>query len=206
MLQQLWLGLAVVGGLSLASPLSAQPGSERADPHLRTDCRLAAQVIRTGNPTPRREWAYGVIRRCDESGPMALADVWRNVASRQPENLGVLFNATRDFNDRRVVDAVADVAREGSAPDATRIYAMALLFNYAVPGLYIDIEDLLNPSDAPAGLGSVSHDTRAHETRAQLGDLRPQVGELLDSIIAREPNGKVGQAAATILGYLRALS
>lgn len=206
MSKQRWLSLVGVSSLALASPLLAQPGGERADPHLRNDCRLAAQVIRTGNPAPRRGWAYGVIRRCDESGPSVLAEVWRAAPPTQPDRLAELFNATRDFNDRRVVDAVADVARERSAPDATRIYAMALLFNYAVPGLYIDIEDLLNPGDAPAGLGSVSHDTRAHATRAQLGDLRPQVGELLDSIIAREPDGNVGQAAATILRYLRALS
>lgn len=187
----------------LSLPLSAQPG-ERDDPHLRNDCRLAAQVIRTGNPAPRREWAMGAIRRCDQSGPATLADAWRTPVPAEPSQLDELFNATRDFNDRRVVDAVATVARDASTPDVTRIYALALLFNYAVPGLYIDTDDLLHPGDTPPGLGGVSHDTRAHTTRAMLGDLRPQVRELLESIIAREPAGRVGVAAATILRYLRA--
>jgi hypothetical protein len=35
---------------AVSTPLSAQPG-ERDDPHLRNDCRLAAQVNRTGDRT-----------------------------------------------------------------------------------------------------------------------------------------------------------
>lgn len=193
------------GTVMLSTPLLAQPallarpGREREDSHLRNDCRLAGQVIRTGHPAPRRQWALDAIRRCDESGPAVIADVWLTAAPGDQGKLRELFNVTRDFNDRRVVDAVATAAREASTPEVTRIFALALLFNYAVPGLYIDTDDLLDPGDTPPGLWGVTHDDRASETRAVLGDLRPVVSELLQSIIVREPQGRVGVAAAAIL-------
>lgn len=195
--------IVALAGVIFSTPLSAQPG-EREDPHLRNDCRLAAQVIRTGNPAPRREWALDVIRRCDQSGPQVLADVWRSAAPTDPEQLAELFNASRDFNDRRVVDAVADLARRSGAPEEARIYALALLYSYAVPGLYIGVDDLL--SGRRPGISSVSHDTRARETRAALGDLRPEICALLAAVVDSERDTRVGTAAAAVLRYLRASS
>jgi hypothetical protein len=186
---------------AVSTPLSAQPG-ERDDPHLRNDCRLAAQVIQTGNPAARRGWALDTIRRCDDSGPQVLADVWRTDPPAEPQALAELFNSTRDFNDRRIVDAVADVARRSGAPETTRIYALTLLYSYAVPGLYIEADDLIN--GARPAISSVTHDARVKETRELLGDLRPAVGELLAGIVAREPRSSVGTAAAAVLRYLRA--
>jgi len=191
----------LAGAVLSAGPLSAQPG-EREDAHLRNDCRLAAQVLRTGHPAPRHAWALGAIRRCDISGPEVLAAVWRERVPSDTVELGELFAATRDFNDRRVVDAVADVARRTQAPETTRIYALALLFNYAAPGLYVDFHDLLHPGSHLPALSSVSHDTRAQETRALLGDLRPAVREILGSVVAAEPASRVGSAAGIVLRLL----
>lgn len=196
------LSLALVAGAVLiAEPLSAQ-ADEREDVRIRNDCRLAAQVLRTGHPAPRRAWALGAIRRCGTSGPSVLADVWRERAPSDTTELGELFAATRDFNDRRVVDAVAEVALRAQAPETTRIYALALLFNYAVPGQYLDFQDLLQPQGILPALSSMSHDTRAHETRAMLGDLRPEVRELLGSVIATEQDSQVGKAAGIVLRLL----
>jgi hypothetical protein len=197
-----WVPIVVAAAALLAfRPLVAQQG-EREDPHLRNDCRLAAQVLRTGHPAPRRTWALDVIRRCDASGPEVLARVWRERAPSDTTELGELFNATRDFNDRRVVDAVADVARQRDAPETTRVYAMTLLFNYAVPGMYINFQHLLQPRGILPSLSSMSHDTRADETRAMLGDLRPEVRQVLESVVASEPGSRVGMAASTVLRVL----
>lgn len=195
------LALVALAAAVVSAPLSAQPG-EREDPRLRNDCRLAAQLLQTGHPAPRRDWALDAIRRCDDSGPQVLAEVWRSAVPSDPEQLAELFNASRDFNDRRVVDAVADLARRTEAPETSRIYALTLLYSYAVPGLYIDTDDLL--SGRRPSIGSVSHDTRAHETRAVLGDLRPEMSTLLAEIAGAERDTKVGTAAATVLRYLRA--
>jgi hypothetical protein len=187
--------------VAASASLAAQPG-ERDDPHLRNDCRLAAQVIQAGNPATHREWALDAIRRCDDSGPQVLADVWRTNAPWDRGALARLFNATRDFNDRRIVDAVADVARRSGAPETTRIYALTLLYSYAVPGLYIEPDDLIN--DVRPAVSAVTHDDRVKQTREILGDLRPAVGELLAGIVAREPGSRVGTAAAAVLRHLRA--
>lgn len=181
--------LIVLAAVLLWKPLSAQSG-ERTDPHLRNDCRLAAQVLRTGNPAPRREWALDAIRRCDVSGPDVISDLWRNAAPSDPGALGQLWNATRHFNDRRIVDAVAEVALRKTAPDTTRIFAFTLLFSYAHPGAYVDEADLLDPGETPPPVSSRTHDTRMDETRARLGGLRPEVAELLETIAAQEPGSR----------------
>lgn len=199
MLRCLGVAVLLVVAVLSSESLSAQPG-EKEDPHLRNDCRLAAQVLRTGHPAPRRQWALDAIRRCDTSGPEVLASVWREAPPADTIELGRLFNATRDFNDRRVVDAVADLARRGDAAETTRIYAFALLFNYAVPGSYIETGALLR--GARPGISFVTHDDRARDTRAILGDLRPGVREILNSVAAAEPDSRVGIAAATVLRNL----
>ena len=191
----------VVATLLVCAPASAQRG-EANDPHLRNDCRLAGQVLRTGNPAPRYEWAMDAIRRCDVSGPVTLASVWREAAPSDTTELGRLFNATRDFNDRRVVDAVADAARRRDAPETTRVYAFALLFNYAVPGRYIIIQQLLQPGEFPPRVRYFTHDDRGDSTRAVLGDLRPEVSALLRSVAVAEPGSRVGVAAQTVLRRL----
>ena len=160
------LALAAVA-LLVCAPLAGQAG-ERQDPHLRNDCRSAAQVLRTGHPAPRREWAMDAIRRCDASGPAVLAGVWREAAPSDIMGLDLLFNSTRDFNDRRVVEAASDIARRREAPETTRIYALALLFNYAVPGRYLNMKQLLEPGEFPPRISFVTHDDRAKATRAIL--------------------------------------
>lgn len=184
----------------VSGPLAGQD-SER-DPHVRNDCRLAEQVLRTGHPSPRKEWAWYAIRLCDISGPQVLADLWRNAAPAEPEQLRRLFSATREFNDRRVVDAVADAALRPGMPETTRIFAFTLLYSYAVPGIYIDARDLLNPGNLPPGTSSFSHDERTYRTRELLGDLRPEVRRILRSVIDAEQNSRVGIAAGTVLRRL----
>jgi hypothetical protein len=198
-----WRAAFAVVAVLAGTPLSAQT-RERDDVHLRNDCRLAAQVISTGHPAPRREWAYGIIRGCDESGPRTLAMAWRTSVPGDPASLGLLVAATRTFNDRSVVDAVSDVARNRDAPEAARVHAFTLLYSYAVPGLYVDAGDLLDRPDAPPAIVAVSHDHHVHQTRASLGDLRPEVGRLLGEVVATEPATRVGCAAASVLRYLHA--
>lgn len=198
-----WIAALGVGAVLAGTPLSAQP-REGDDVHLRNDCRLAAQVIGTGHPAPRREWAYGIIRGCDESGPRILAMAWRSRLPGDAASLGQLVAATRTLNDRSVVDAVSDVARNREAPDAARVHAFALLYSYAVPGLYVNPGDLLDRPDAPPAIIAVSHDHHVHQTRAILGDLRPEVGRLLGEVAAAEQATRVGRAAASVLRYLHA--
>jgi hypothetical protein len=195
--------IASVGVLTVA-PLSAQsPEAENA--HLRNDCRLAAQVLRSGYPAPRRDWAFETIPRCDESGPVVLAELWRTAPPAEPAALAQLYRATRQFNDRRLIDAMIFILRHEQAPETTRVSAGTLLFSYAVPGTYLDADELLGGSESPA-LRRLSHDTRARETRARLGDLRPELKNVLGSVADAEPASRVGRAAATMLKYLGYLS
>lgn len=185
-----------------ARPASAQT-SERQDPHVRNDCRLAAQIIRTGNPSPHRAWAYEAIRYCEESGPDVLVAVWRTAAPENRIALMELVRATGNFNDMRIVNVLAEVFGSGRHSDTTRIYAGVLLYSYAVPGIYLDEDDLLKGEKRSPAMRMVSHDTRADNTRATLGDLRSKVFEVLTSVATAESGGAVGNAARTMVRLLR---
>ena len=123
----------------------------------------------------------------------------------EPAALAQLYRATRQFNDRRLIDALFFVVRRDDRPDATRVSAGTLLFSYAVPGIYLDADELLQGSESP-GISGVSHDLRARQTRALLGDLRPELRTVLGSLVATESETRIGRAARTMLDYLGYLS
>ncbi len=109
-------GLPAILSMLVASSGTFASGEaqESRDVHARNDCRLAAQVIRTGHPAPHVEWAYGAILRCDETGAAVLAERWRTV--RDSAEVGSLPWATWNSPARRIVfDAVAEVVLSNSA-------------------------------------------------------------------------------------------
>jgi hypothetical protein len=181
-----------------AGPISAQP-RESTDVRLRNDCRLAAQVVRTGHPSPHREWAYGVIRQCGESGPPAVAARWLTAPPNEREDLRELIGATAAFHTRNVFDAVATVARAPSANERVRAYALALLHSYAHPGRSLSAEDLLHPPNGrPPRIYSSSHDGNPDDP-ATLGDVTAEVREILRGIIEAEPGTDAARMACEVL-------
>lgn len=192
MLSALWAALA-------ADCLVAQ-SREASDAQHRTDCRLAAQVVRTGHPAPHRDWAFGVIRECSESGPQALAARWRTAPPTQADELVLLVSATRAFHTREVFDAVAAVARTRSNDQLVRVYAMALLQSYARPGTSLSVDDLLQPpqNGRPPRIYAFSHDRNPDDPRT-LGDVEGEVTAILTHIIETEAGTVIARAAAEVL-------
>jgi hypothetical protein len=131
--------------------------------------------------------------------------MWRTALPADSGGLVALITASNSFNDRGLIDAITDVVRRSDAPETTRIHAAALLFSYAVPGIYLNTDDLLDGTSRSPRISAVTHNTRASETRARLGDLRPELAGLLASIIAVEPRSPTGRVAATLLRYLHTL-
>ena len=74
---------------------------------LRSDCRLAAQVIASGSLAPKKVWAYGFIRECPEAGE-ALAWAWNR--SLRAGDLGDREYVSTTMLDSRVLTAVTTVA------------------------------------------------------------------------------------------------
>jgi hypothetical protein len=127
--------LLMVSGIVLAllapSGQAAAQGRKREaeDVHLRSDCRLASEVLTTGTPRPHWRWAIETIYRCDESGAVVLAYLWASPPTDSFE-IRKLVYASRSLRDLRVLDAVLEAAESESASQLTRLSALRVLASY----------------------------------------------------------------------------
>lgn len=86
----------------LAAAVPARAQDERlAEVRERNDCRLAAQVLATGHPHPRYEWARSTIVNCEDEGPAYFASQWRT-APADTAALRLLIAAASRVRDARV--------------------------------------------------------------------------------------------------------
>jgi hypothetical protein len=113
--------------------------------HTRNDCRLAAQVLRTGEPGPRYEWARRLITSCRDEGPAVLSEQWM-VASGDTAELRYLMFYTPRVKDVRLYHALQRVAADPSRSDTIRIAAMIALARYVNPSRVLTLRDLEPPS------------------------------------------------------------
>lgn len=134
------LALALATTVTYRDSLGAQ--TERQDPHLRNDCRLAAQVLGTGHPDPHYEWALDFIARCEETGGPVLAGVWRR-PSTDSADLNRLFLSSYRLRDSRITAAVIEAASDPALPQLMRLNAIRVMAGHAFPDFLLAISDLL---------------------------------------------------------------
>jgi hypothetical protein len=151
---------------ALAFALHAVPGWGQAQPDsvkLRNDCRLATQVLRTGNPAPRLQWATAFIRRC---GADALAQA--NVAALQRlssepnfETLSLVWNQLQYVRDARVYETALAIADDRDASVAARVHALIWLVRLRAPDHFVDLQAVTGGFDSAGrvlgGCGRYSH-------------------------------------------------
>jgi hypothetical protein len=197
------LSVGAVLAIVASTPVHSQDRGPSEASHLRNDCRLASQVIRTGHPHTRREWAEQFIDNCPESGPAAFVDVWITVPA-DSARLKWLVNFSSRLRDQRLVNAAAAILRDRSRPDLVRIGAMLLLMRYADPSELIGFSHLSSP---PAGTGpirmvmgnSATHPRRPLEGSEPLASgFENSVLLFLQEIAATDASPSVRYAAARL--------
>ena len=98
---------------------------------LRSSCRLAAQVIASGSPAPKKVWAYGFIRGCPEAGE-ALSLAWNR--SLRAGDLSDREYVSTTMLDSRVLTAVTTVAVNTRRRPEERRSALVVLTALYAPG------------------------------------------------------------------------
>jgi hypothetical protein len=182
------------------APLAAQ--AEPDDVQHRNDCRLAAQVIRTSQPAPHTEWAYSYILRCGQEGAAVVAEQWRGQSSFDEQVLWRLMIAAGRLRTRAVYEAVREAAADQSASREVRIYALAMLYNYARPQLALVVQDLLHPRDGRFARIAASSGDGGLTNAPDLGDVRQEVEEFLAQLIASDADPDLVRVAREVLGRL----
>lgn len=128
--------------------LSVGNASAQADPDSvqhRNDCRLAEQVIGTGNPRPHRAWAGTVIQTCGaETFTRATATgLQRLRTSSDTTSLrDVWGRALLYVNSQRVFDLGLEIAGDPSASAEARVFALMGVLRMLRPDEAIDVPTL----------------------------------------------------------------
>jgi hypothetical protein len=187
-----WI-VVVLTSLGLVGALKAQRVRERDDVHLRNDCRFAAQVLTTGEPAPHHDWAVAYSDRCDESGPPALAALWRRLSDDRTE-LGRVTYKTSSLRDQRLLDAMVATARDRSRPTLVRLATFQVLMSYFDTATYMPLEDLERP---PVGSPlSFQFDFVAEDGAQPLSASAPDtILAVLHELAAGDPDPTVQHAA-----------
>jgi hypothetical protein len=152
-LRMLMIAVAVV--LAAPHPLSAQTPADSV--HRRNHCRLAAQVIGTGQPAPKKEWALGVIRSCTEGGAVLAEAIRAARTSADTAMLNALTAPMVELRDGSVFSAAMDVAGDQSATSEARVFAIRILMWSMYPGGGIYYSSLAAGSQGCLGHGPSTH-------------------------------------------------
>ena len=101
-----------------------------------TDCRLAAQVLSTGDPAAKMHWAIGAIPSCGDHGNIGTPIAAALMRLRFSSDTGLLLslnNATFGFVDGTLYSAAFAVSAHGSASPTARAVNLLILVTQLQP-------------------------------------------------------------------------
>jgi len=136
----------LTGTLMVAASTSTygQNSNRPGDVQFRNDCRLAAQVLQSGQPANKTAWASDMIGACPQEGAAVLAQLWVRPAL-DSATVNQLLNASVRIRDQRLASAALAAARNTSNQETVRIIAIGLLFLYADPSGRLSFGELVAP-------------------------------------------------------------
>jgi hypothetical protein len=139
-MKRLWVPTLILALLPLAASAQANPDSIKN----RNDCRLAVQVITTGQPAVKTDWAMTFVRDCSEF-PAALARALREArASRDTGHLNRLTAPADWLRDGGVYSAAYEVLRDRTASPEARVFAIRVLMWAYLPGMELNYSHLVD--------------------------------------------------------------
>lgn len=109
----------------------------------RNDCRLAVQVIRTGHPATKTQWALDRIAGCGADGGGAIAAAMR--AARASADTVLLERLTRPtmwLRDGSSFQTALEIGADRTASPQARVFALRTLLWAMVPGGSVGYGDL----------------------------------------------------------------
>ena len=201
--------LLVLATVLLAGPRQAQDGEEQsAAARHWGDCRLAGQVLTTGEPHTKMAWAEAYIGMCPEEAPPILARRWLNVAA-DTGTVAILLHRSARFEDARIYEQLRRTVLDRTRPDVVRVGAMLVLVRYVDRHNAAWFNELIPPAGEVryirVPLGSALHPTWITGTEPLPATLRAEVLELLDRVAAaRESEARaIWYAAAALAKDIR---
>jgi hypothetical protein len=132
--------------LLVASAAAAQVRPDSVK--LRNDCRLAAQVLTTGNPAPHVQWASWVIRGCPDAAQVVVRAVGQHRRSSDTVFLNAVTAPASEIRDRRLYEVALSILTDPSASTEARVFAARMLAWLYLPNAHLTYRDFVDPSGA----------------------------------------------------------
>lgn len=154
------------------------------DAPMRNHCRLASQVLLTGDPAPLLAWATAYIVSCADDGPPALISRWRSLDGAGSA-LDELTRSTMRIRDGRLYQELMLTAQEGTRPAPIRVAAMLVLAKYVNRGSGVWLTDLVPPDSIryiPIASGSTTHTSYSDGSVALPNSVGPEVLSMLQRL------------------------
>jgi hypothetical protein len=139
-MRRLLLTAVVAVLFPLAASAQANPDSVR----FRNDCRLAMQVVTTGHPAMKIDWAMAFVRECPGlAGNLARA-LREARTSRDTAELNRLTTPADWLRDGALFSTARELLADETASPEARVFAVRVLMWAYVPGMEIDYQNLVD--------------------------------------------------------------
>ena len=182
-----WCGLVVLATLTGAC-LSNPQTREGRIPGERRDCRAAAAQVATGKTVAK---TFATLAWCDETGPDALASVWRGPLP-DTSRLDKFLFASGNIRDARIFDAAFAAASNSARPSAERGAALLVLVAQLDSSSTVGLALTARNEPWRAGLARESHPVQLPGRKPLPADARTRVTALARALRAGLPAGAVG--------------
>jgi len=182
-----WCGLVVLATLTGAC-LSNPQTREGRIPGERRDCRAAAAQVATGKTVAK---TFATLAWCDETGPDALASVWRGPLP-DTSRLDKFLFASGNIRDARIFDAAFAAASNSARPSAERGAALLVLVAQLDSSSTVGLALTARNEPWRAGLARESHPVQLPGRKPLPADARARVTALARALRAGLPAGAVG--------------
>ena len=182
-----WCGLVVLATLNGACISNTQTREGRI-PGERRDCRAAAAQLATGKAAAK---TFATLAWCDETGPAALASVWRGPLP-DTSRLDKFLFASGNIRDARIFDAAFAAASNSARPSAERGAALLVLVAQLDSSSTVGLALTARNEPWRAGLARESHPVQLPGSKPLPADARARVTALARALRAGLPAGAVG--------------
>ena len=191
---------ALAGALALLLSSTAQGQANPDSIKLRDDCRLAEQVLSTGQPATHRQDALSIIGHCGREGIPATIAAWSSAGSDQTE-LQILVTATRAFASQEITDALVSTVGQASRPLEVRVAALQVLITFADPAAVPAFRDLVGDSTALLihFYGRVDHPFPVVGRETLTGSLTDRLRTVLGAVASSDGDARMRVAARVAL-------
>ena len=166
-----WILAALVVVMGLTLPQTAPAQAAHPDSVRGGNCRLASQVLTTGQPAARRQWALSYISYCPAAttAPALRAGLTRAAAAGEVSTFQRLASTALYVHDDRLLDQLLSVATNATYPERIRLAAMVKLDQLRAPARVWKVEELMQGDgrDCPNAVRSHPADVASFPSRSR---------------------------------------